>query len=101
MFVHDLEEHQFADLVKVYAVGATALWLRVIYSFRLTKILGPTIKMIGHMFADIGRFLILMLFVGLMFVCSANLFFNDLHEYSTTREASVTLFSSALGEFDF
>jgi hypothetical protein len=37
----------------------------------------------------------------MIFICSSTLFFNEIHHFSSPREAFITLLSYSLGEFDY
>lgn len=84
----------------IYSIAAGCLWLRVILSLKLTRFMGPLIKMIQLMIKDIMIFLVLFVCDLLVFATIGNLLFVSVHQYETLEEALKTLFASALGGFD-
>jgi hypothetical protein len=85
----------------LYSITAACIWLRVVYALRLTRFLGPLIKMVQLMIRDILVFLILFGCDLIIFASIGNMLFVSIEEYSTLNVAMVTLFTSALGGFDF
>ena len=63
----------FIDVV--YSIAAGCLWMRLIYALRLTKLLGPLIKMIQIMISDIMTFLVLFFCDLIIFAAIGNLLF--------------------------
>jgi hypothetical protein len=90
-----------AMLDYLYSIGSACLWFRILLLFRLTRFLGPLVKMIQNMMTDILIFMILFLIQLIIFASVGNLLFASVTEYSSFYEANITLFSSALGNFDF
>lgn len=82
-------------------IGIMGMWLRVVLIFRASSFLGPFIKVIGKMTSDILIFFVLYMVILIAFASVGNLVFSDVSEYSSLFEASITLFSSSLGGFDF
>lgn len=93
------EDGQMLDYL--YSVGAACLWLRILLLFRLTRFLGPLVKMIQNMMTDIGIFMILFSTQLIIFGSIGTLLFASTDGYSSFYEALLTLFASALGGFDF
>ena len=77
------------------------VWLRIILLFRLTRFLGPLIKMLQNMIYDMWIFLVLYGTQLLVFASIGNLLFSSVDEYSSLYNALKTLFSWSLGNFDF
>ena len=85
----------------LYTIGSSCLWLRIILLFRLTRFLGPLVKMIQNMIADITIFMVLFSLQLVVFATMGNLLFTSTSSYNTFWQSLGTLFSSALGNFDF
>ena len=95
-----VEKHgDFLDYL-YWAISAW-LWLRIILLFRLTRFLGPLIKMLQNMIYDMAIFLILYGTQLLVFASIGNLLFSSVNPYSSLYSALKILFSSSLGNFDF
>jgi hypothetical protein len=88
-------------LAYLYCVASTCLWLRIILMFRLTRFLGPLIKMIQSMIFDISVFIVLYSAQMIVFASIGNLLFTDVDEYGDFYSAIKTLFLASLGSFDF
>ena len=73
------------------------MWLRVTLSFRLTKTLGPLLKIIFSMTKEILIFMALETIVLLCFAFVGVTLFFDTPEYEDIWKALVILISSALG----
>mmetsp|Transcript_8018 Transcript_8018/g.7094 ORF Transcript_8018/g.7094 Transcript_8018/m.7094 type:complete len:848 (+) Transcript_8018:309-2852(+) len=84
----------------LYAVAMTALWIRILFMFRLTRFLGPLIKMVFNMLWDIMIFMVLFGILLVIYASMAVLLFYTETGYTDFWEALVTLFGSALGNFD-
>ena len=77
------------------------LWLRVVLIFRASEFLGPFIKVIGKMFADIIIFFILYILILISFASVGTLAFFRTSAYTNLYESVITLFGSSLGGFDY
>lgn len=69
--------------------------------FRLTRFLGPLIKMIQNMVFDISVFMVLFGAQMIVFASIGVLLFNDVDDYGDFYTACKTLFLAAMGTFDF
>ena len=85
----------------LYSIASACLWLRIIMLFRLTRFLGPLVKMIENMMSDISIFMILFITQLVVFASIGNLLFSDTDAYSNFYEALKTLFNAAMATFDF
>ena len=85
----------------LYVCGSALLWLRIMMLFKLTRFLGPLVKMIENMLNDIAIFMVLFVIELVMFASIGVLLFNSITNYSSMYDAMKTLFSTALGNFDF
>ena len=85
----------------MYSIGSACLYLRIIMLFRLTRFLGPLIKMIQNMINDIIIFMVLFVIQLIVFATIATLLFASVGDYASLSESLKTLFSAALGTFDF
>lgn len=85
----------------LYSVGSACLWLRILLLFRLTRFLGPLVKMIQNMMNDIMIFMILFVTQLIIFASMGTLLFASVDEYGSLYDALKTLFSAALGDFSF
>ncbi|CAI2366954.1 unnamed protein product [Moneuplotes crassus] len=85
----------------LYAIAMTALWLRILYMFRLTRFLGPLLKMVFSMLWDITIFMVLFGILLVVYASLAVLLFYTEAGYTNFYDAMITLFGSALGNFDF
>jgi uncharacterized RDD family membrane protein YckC len=79
----------------------SCLWIRVLFMFRLTRFLGPLLKMIYMMVFDIGIFMVLFVILLVIYASMAVLLFYTETGYTNFWDSMVTLFGSALGNFDF
>ena len=77
------------------------LWLRVVLIFRASEFLGPFIKVIGKMFADIFIFFILYILILVSFASVGTLAFFRTAAYTNLYKSVITLFASSLGGFDY
>lgn len=84
----------------LYSIGAATLWIRFLYMFRLTKFLGPLIKSVFLMMWDITIFMILFGIILIIYSAIGTLMFYAVPQYSDFWTSLVTLFGSALGNFD-
>ena len=78
------------------AIGGL-IWIKLMLSFRLTRILGPLLKIISFMTKAILIFMGLEFIVLITFTFIGNVLFFDTEEYSTLWKAIITLISSAFG----
>ena len=85
----------------LYATGSALLWLRILMLFKLTRFLGPLVKMIENMLNEIVIFMVLFTIELIIFASIGSILFNSIGNYSSLYEALKILFSSALGNFDF
>jgi hypothetical protein len=85
----------------LYSIGSACLWLRIILLFRLTRFLGPLVKMIENMMTDIVIFMVLFIVQLVVFASVGNLLFASTDAYTSFYVALKTLFDAALGNFDF
>ena len=85
----------------IYWIGAFCLWVRLLFMFRLTKFLGPLIKMIASMIWEIIIFMILFIIVLIIYSSIGTLLFYTVASYQDFWTTFITLFSAALGNFDF
>jgi len=84
----------------LYSIAIGALWIRILYMFRLTRFLGPLLKMVYMMIWDITIFMILFGILLIIYASIGTLLFYGVEEYKDFFAAIITLFSSALGNFD-
>ena len=96
--------YQFEDdevlLDVLYSIGWGWLWLRLMIMLRLTKFLGPLLKMIYNMLWDISIFMVLFAIILVIYSSIGNLLFYTESGYGNFQDTMVTLFGSALGNFD-
>ena len=85
----------------LYSIGSAWLWLRIILLFRLTRFLGPLVKMIQNMMTDIFIFMVLFILQLVIFASIGTLLFSSISSYGSFYDALKTLFVVALGSFDF
>ena len=85
----------------IYWIGAFCLWVRLLLMFRLTKFLGPLIKMITLMIWEIIIFMILFIIVLVIYSSIGTLLFYSIASYQDFWTTFITLFSASLGNFDF
>jgi hypothetical protein len=85
----------------VYAIAMSCLWIRVLFMFRMTRFLGPLLKMIYMMVFDIGIFMVLFTILLIIYASMAVLLFYTETGYTNFWDSMVTLFGSALGNFNF
>jgi fatty-acid desaturase len=84
----------------LYSIAIGALWVRILYMFRLTRFLGPLLKMIFMMLWDITIFMVLFGILLVIYASIGNLLFYTEDGYADFWASVVTLFGSALGNFD-
>ena len=85
----------------IYWIGAFVLWIRFLYMLRLTKFLGPLIKMISLMIWEIIIFMVLFMIVLVIYSSVGTLLFYSVTEYKDFWTSFITLFSWTLSNFDF
>ena len=85
----------------LYSIGSAWLWLRILLLFRLTKFLGPIVKMIQNMMYDITIFMILFGIELIIFASIGTLLFSSISDYSDLYTTIKTLFEVAMGSWDF
>lgn len=85
----------------LYSVGSACLWLRILLLFRLTRFLGPLVKMIQNMMTDIAIFMVLFGIQLIIFASIGTLLFPSISSYESLYESIKTVFGAALGNFDF
>lgn len=88
-------------LTSLYSIGSTLLWFRIIVLFKLTRFLGPLVKMIQNMLYEIGIFMILYITQLLVFATCSTLLFVDVKAHKDLYTSMKTLFSASLGAFSF
>lgn len=76
----------------IYSIGVGCLWMRILFSLRLTRFLGPLIKMITNMLLDIAIFMLLYGIVLIIFASVGNLMFVELTDYKDFYHSMLTLF---------
>lgn len=69
--------------------------------FKLTRFLGPLVKMIENMLNDIAIFMVLFALDLIIFATIGTLLFSSVSSYANLYESLKTLFSSSLGNFDY
>ena len=85
----------------LYSFISACIWLKVILLLRLTRFLGPLIKMIQNMIGDIAIFMVLYGIQLVFFASIGNLLFSSINEYSSLNNALKTLFGASLGSFSY
>ena len=85
----------------LYAAGSAILWLRILMLFKLTRFLGPLVKMIENMLNEMIIFMVLFTIELIIFASVGSILFNTISDYDGMYAALKILFSSALGNFDF
>ena len=85
----------------LYSFISAWIWLRIILLLRLTRFLGPLIKMIQNMIYDIMIFMVLYGIQLLFFASIGNLLFNSVSNYSSFKSSLKILFEASLGSFSF
>ncbi len=83
------------------AVAMFCLWMRVVLQLRASIYIGPLFKVIRRMVYDILIFLVLFGLILLSFMCIGNLLFLEQAPFRSLYESFETLFSAALGNFDY
>ena len=89
------------DLSGILSVLVGLYWIRIFFLFRVTRILGPLIKIITSMFQDLLTFLTLYSIQLVFFGCVGNLLFLEVDQFSTLYKTMIYLFTSSMGELDF
>lgn len=84
----------------LYSIACACLWCRILYMFRLTKFLGPLLKMVYNMMGDIIIFMVLFTIILIIYASIGNLLFYTEYGYYTFLDSMVSLFGSSLGQFD-
>ena len=95
---HHENDEVLLDVLYTIAIGA--LWIRILFMFRLTRFLGPLLNMFYLMIWDIFIFMILFGIILVIYASIGNMLFYAEDSYSSFWESIVTLFGSALGNFD-
>ena len=85
----------------LYSVGSACLWFRILLLFKLTRFLGPLVKMIQNMMTDIAIFMVLFGIQLIIFASIGTLLFPSISSYGSLYESIKTVYSAALGNFDF
>ena len=88
-------------LAYLYSIGSACLWFRILLLFRLTRFLGPIVKMIQNMMYDILIFMILFGIELVIFASIGTLLFSSISSYSDFYTTIKTLFEIAMGSWDF
>ena len=88
-------------LAYLYSIASTLLWIKILLLLRVTRLLGPLIKMIQRMINDIMIFMILFSIQLIIFATVATLLFTSLSTYSSFNDSMLTLFQATLGSFDY
>lgn len=74
----------------LYATGSALLWIRIIMLFKLTRFLGPLVKMIESMVNDIVIFMVLFVIELIIFATIGTLLFSSVPNYKSLYEAIKT-----------
>ena len=77
------------------------LWLRFLLMLQLTKTFGPMLRILISMFTEVFKFIFIWLIVIICFTSVASLLFGELVAYRNFTEVIFTVFSSALGNYEF
>ena len=85
----------------LYAAGSAWLWIRIMMLFKLTRFLGPLVKMVENMLNDIAIFMVLFVIELIIFASIGSLLFSSISSFDSLYTSLKTLFSYALGNFDF
>lgn len=83
----------------LYSIAVGCLWVRILYMFRLTRFLGPLLKMIYNMLWDILIFMVLFTIVLIIYASVGTFLFYTVSSYKDFYTAIVSLFGSTLGGF--
>lgn len=75
-------------------------WVRVLVMLELTWHFGPLISIIANMFRDMAIFFCLFIIQLLAFGCVAILIFVQVDEYTDLFTSIITLFRTAVGDWD-
>jgi hypothetical protein len=86
-----------------YLLASTVLffWIRLLYMLRLTETFGPTIEIILKMLKDMAVFFLLWVICIITLASVGTLMFADLKDFDTLEKASLLIFNSAFGSYDF
>ena len=86
-----------------YHVAMMALlWMGVLFSLKISRIIGPLIIIFIAMMKDIVIFLVVFIIQLLIFACIGNiLFVAIIDKYDTFMNCLLTLYQASLGEFDY
>ena len=98
MQIDNMREFNFTDCT---AFILSIMWIRVAMLFRITKLLGPLIKIIFALMRTFMLFFILYLLSLFSFSSVGILLFLEMDQFSSLYKAMIFLFGSSLGEFDF
>ena len=92
-----VNEYRF-DYVLSFLVMAT--WLKLFFSFRVTKTFGPMYKILYQMIFDLLKFLFIWAIVVVMFSCLTVLGFANIESFRTFPKTLVYFIQAALGNYD-
>lgn len=67
----------------------------------MNEIMGPLLKILSKMGRDIANFIVILSLTLFTFACVGMILFSNIKEFSTVKEALLTLFSWMLGSFSF
>ncbi len=84
-----------------YATFNGSIWLKALYFFRMNRIVGPLLKIVGRMGKDIANFVIIIILTTFTFSCIGMILFDTLPEFASFHRSLFTLFSWMLGSFTF
>ena len=78
------------------------LWLGILFSLKISRLIGPLIIIFLAMMKDIIIFLVIFIIQLFIFACVGNILFIELkYKYDTFINCLITLYSASLGDFDY
>ena len=83
------------------AIAAGALWMKVLQVFRLTRFLGPLIKMIQKMIREVMVFMVLYIAQLVFFACVGNILFTENPRFNNLWDSGLALFDASLANYYF
>jgi hypothetical protein len=90
-------EYRF-DYLLSFLVMAT--WLKLFFSFRVTKVFGPMYKILFQMVLDLLKFLSIWVFVILMFTCMTLLAFSQIETFKSFPQTLTYFIQASTGNYD-
>lgn len=91
----------FIQLAEAFGIIIGCQWFKVLLILQASKTFGPIIEIIIQMIKKLFIYALLMVMVIGIHVSVGTIFFIEIEEFSSFGSASLYLFESMLGNFDF